>query len=769
MNQADILKLPLSEVESEIIHALFEQNHKNEITIGLFGSFSVGKSALLNRILHTNNLLPTHTNETTAIPTYLSYADELKIEQVQVDEQVEELTSEQLKNYVAGQLHEKTKHLNIKWPGPSWMKDIVFIDTPGRNTKYESHLEASEKAIINSDAAIYVMPWQGLTMEDIVYIQKIEVYQPNIYFVLNKIDAINEDSGETVEEIRQHIENDLEEQLGRKFPVFATSAKTGQQIDSFIETCILAIVSNMKQLKNNRFNHAIEQFLLSFERKLKEEIHLLELVSIEDQAKVKAEYNKIEMQRKNLQLEVDQKVTSIQRKIKEAESNLFSTIKKEVDLLEDKIITIANHSENKSEHELNLEIQHELLLTRQRISRNIQARLSNILGEHVKFKINSIQGDEHTINPTEYHVEDIIHVFENEKQNRLTEYEMKKAQLETVLDQAMPEVDREQLESEVRILEEELSTRYVPKMITKVKEKSNEAETILRTVGFTADIAASVGLAVLTAGGSAAVGGGAKVATKTAAKASSKKLMNDAYKKAAREIAEKSAIKIAQAIENKNDKNDHKDKGTGTITTVLTALDQFTSPFETIATSIGRSIDGEDIVYEEEDVDYRQQFYAKQSEIEDRYERKKNEIKKIEKQLEKHEAKQKLAQEKLMQLEMRQRKEISNQEQKMKQAIEAARQTQREKHIKQEVQQILRKEYEQYKLWIEFELERSIQAVAVALPYLSEEKLNKWEEELNQMVELKEVEEGELISQLNEKRTSLSHCARLREEIIHEL
>lgn len=767
MNQTEVLRLPLNEIESEIITALFEQRNKEEITIGLFGSFSVGKSALLNRILNTNNLLPTHTNETTAIPTYLSYADALEIEQVLEDGQVNELTSEQLKNYVAGQSTESTKHLAIKWPGPNWMKDVVFVDTPGRNTKYQSHLEASEKAIINSDAAIYVMPWQGLTMEDIVYIQKIEIYQPNIYFVLNKIDAINEEAGETVEDIRKHIEDNLEVQLGRRFPVFATSAETGQQIEAFVENCILEIVSNMQDLKKKRFNHAIEQFLLSFEGRLKEEIHLLELVSDQDQTKLEAEYHKIEAERKSLQLEVESKVTSIQQKIKTEEADLFGSIKNEIVLLEDKIMTLANASKNKSEHDINLEIQHLLLLTRQTIARNIQARLSSLLGEHVKFQVNSIQGDQHTIHPTEYDVEDILYVFESEKQNRLNEYEMKKAQLEVIVQQDVSEVDQEELEHEIKSLEEELSTRYVPQMIEKVKKKSNEAESILKTMGSVADIALSVSLAVATAGGSAAAGGGAKIATKTAAKTAIKKGADTGAKvmakQVAREVAEKGAIQIAKAVESKTSK----DKGPGTITTILTELDKITSPFETIAAKIGKSIDGEDVVYEEEDLRYRQEFFAKQSEIEDRYERKKQEVRKLEKELEKRQADQKIAREKLMNLEIRQQAEISRQEQKMKQQIETARQTQRENHIENEVKQILQKEFNQYKLWIEFELERSIQAVSVALQYLSEEKLNRWEDQLNQMVALKENKEEETFIQLNEKRAWLAHCESLLEDVVH--
>ena len=44
-------------------------------------------SALLNRILQTDDLLPTHTNETTAIPTYIKNGDTLLIEK-QLQEQM---------------------------------------------------------------------------------------------------------------------------------------------------------------------------------------------------------------------------------------------------------------------------------------------------------------------------------------------------------------------------------------------------------------------------------------------------------------------------------------------------------------------------------------------------------------------------------------------------------------------------------------------------------------------------------------------------------
>ena len=118
----DVTKLNLQPTEQEVLTALLEQAAKKEVAIGLFGSFSVGKSALLNRILQTDDLLPTHTNETTAIPTYIKNGDTLLIEKQLQNGEISQISKEELQVFVAGEQAASAHKLSITWPGPNWLK-----------------------------------------------------------------------------------------------------------------------------------------------------------------------------------------------------------------------------------------------------------------------------------------------------------------------------------------------------------------------------------------------------------------------------------------------------------------------------------------------------------------------------------------------------------------------------------------------------------------------------------------------------------------------
>ena len=731
MNSKFVEQLPLNETEHYIGELLIEQSAKEELTIGIFGSFSVGKSELLNRILETNQLLPTHTNETTALPTFLSHGSELKITKFERDGGHQEVSKEELHQYVAGASVDETEALHIEFPGPTWMENITFIDTPGRNTKYEKHIEASEQAIISSDAAIYVMPWQGLTMEDIVYLQKITLYQPNLYFVLNKIDRIDETQGVSIDDVCAQVQRDLKGQLGQEFPVFAVSAKTGERLEQFVESCIVEVANSTRNLKEKRFNHAMQQWLLAIQQRLAEETHLLEIVVQDKETGVEAEYNRIEIERQKIKQNVDERVQKIQSIIRENELNFMELIHYETKELKMKLVKLSEKSEALSEADLNLAIQHELLLMRQHIVQQVQNRLEKLLGEHVKYRVESMQGTERQITATEYNAEDIIQLYEIQKQEKLEQYEQTALNLQRMIDSQAPQDDRERIQQELSQLEEELNTEYVPQMVERVEKSSGQVSQAFQAVGFIADVTASVLLAAPTGGASVVAKLGGQGAAKAGKKVLTKATMKQVAKKVAREGAEKLAVRVAQNAANSSNTKSNK------AVDLLTTIDKVTSPFETLARSIGETFEGEDRVIYNEDIRYRQQFFAEKSDIERKYENRIEQLEKLEKSLTEDAQARQLALQKLEQLHVKKQEEIQRQEKQMKEAIAREKQHQKTAHIEKQVGAILDEELEQYKLWIGLELDRAYQAVAIAIPQLAEENLNRWQTKLDEVVSYK--------------------------------
>ena len=113
--------------------------NKNVLAIG--GGFSSGKSGFLNAILGETDLLPEGIRETTAIPTYLTHADEESILALNTFDRTQRLTRAELTAishaFNAGQSEESKiqfyhilKLIQIQSPCMKW-RNVALLDTPG--------------------------------------------------------------------------------------------------------------------------------------------------------------------------------------------------------------------------------------------------------------------------------------------------------------------------------------------------------------------------------------------------------------------------------------------------------------------------------------------------------------------------------------------------------------------------------------------------------------------------------------------------------------
>ena len=115
-------RISLLSDEQRIVEQLIAQSELEQGVIGLFGSFSVGKSELLNKMVGRDGLLPTHTNETTAIVTSITYGDEDKIELIYKDGRMDTTSRENLHTLVAGGNVAEIEKIAIALSEPEWVK-----------------------------------------------------------------------------------------------------------------------------------------------------------------------------------------------------------------------------------------------------------------------------------------------------------------------------------------------------------------------------------------------------------------------------------------------------------------------------------------------------------------------------------------------------------------------------------------------------------------------------------------------------------------------
>ena len=326
--------------------------------------------------------------------TSIHFGDEEKIELMYIDGSVENVSMESFHELVAGGNVSGIEKINVSLSEPEWLRHVEFIDTPGRNTKFAAHVEASNKAIIDADAAIYVLPWQGLTVEDIIYLKDLMIYQPNLYFILNKVDRIDEEQGQTIEEVRKQVEENLAEQLGKRYPVYAISAKTGFNFSKFKEELIPQITSNIKELKQSRFTHAIGELIEKHILSIQNEIQALKLTTLQDKQAVQDQKRKIEMEQTRLDDHVKKELSLLKEALKHLQVDADSFIEATLGEVIKEIKTRVNEMYEKRNNgeELQQIIENHLLTARNKIYQRFEEKLNPILKDKNHYKLSELEG-----------------------------------------------------------------------------------------------------------------------------------------------------------------------------------------------------------------------------------------------------------------------------------------------------------------------------------------------------------------------------------------
>lgn len=743
-------QLPVSEDTQHLIEALQAQAANKHMTLGVFGSFSVGKSALINTLIGTQNLLPTHTNETTAIPTFIRGGAHNRIEAHYLNGTVAELSPITFHSLTAGGAVADIASIVIERDAPSWLKEIQFIDTPGRNTKFKAHLEASENALITSDAALYIMPWQGLTLEDIVYIKHILRYQPNLYFVVNKVDRIDEAQGVTIEQLQEHVANELKEQLGKTFPVFAVSALTGYNIDVFYTEFILPLKNQISELKTRRVDYALKQLLQQEKEQALQQIQFYEQALAAEGTDMTLQKQQLQLQYEQAQLNVTKQLGELRETIGKTEDEMKVFVHHRYQKLESTLKNIAKQS--LSLEQLTLQVENELVSTRNELFEALHGRISKVVGEHQALELSEVDDvSVQFIVPTV----DLAHVQANYEQQRtkhLQKIEAVQQQLATLPLDDQDASKRERLENELALLTEQAVEQFVPEYIYDETFDAAKGEKIASAIGFVGDMALTVGLAVATAGASAAaqVGGkvAAKEATKTVAKGAAKQAAKEAAKAAAKEAAKKAAMKeafktaskkvVAEAAEKVVIQTMSKpDQEDGTLLKAAKTLDMVTSPVQTVAKKIGQNIDASRTQPKKEDLQHRQQFFTHKFEVESERDRKIQQLEELEKKAAsnerlrqelslKREQVEKAVQAKLTQLETQYEAEVAR-----------VQQAHVQQEIDQQLQQVLADEERYLHMWFKVEIENLLNAAQHMLPKQLTEQLHDWEQQIEQLASLK--------------------------------
>lgn len=416
-------KLPLFDGEVHNIENQVERIEHNITKIAVFGTFSAGKSSLINAILQKPVLLSSP-NPTTASITEISYGTEQEVTFKTYEQLLEEINHitefankqystiesfiddkdikqhpslssnhlaffeaietnfnhykdilkegksvtfdiEELEKLTADDTHAAFVHkINLRLE-EAWLKDKIIIDSPGLNSNNQRHTRETEQIIASSDLIIYVSYYNH---------------------------AFTDKDGEFLTYMRDM--NNLQQSQGLKFVInaidLAESEEDKQAVISYVESSLDAL-----NIKPECYPVSSKQALKSHDDEFKKLMDALDhFVKVESKQVLKSQ---VESRIKQLTNELEQMVHTYRQdkaQLEKRKSTLLSYKDKQ---------NFTNQIVIKSHHQLEKEIHDQLYYLKDRL--NIQ--LNDIVKKHFNTSSVTDQFKQSLQMSTKYYVDDL--------------------------------------------------------------------------------------------------------------------------------------------------------------------------------------------------------------------------------------------------------------------------------------------------------------------------------------------------------------------------
>ncbi|MGI1820939.1 dynamin family protein [Exiguobacterium sp. TRN 1102] len=758
-------ELSLLEREEKEFASLFGSLQDQTVRVGVFGSFSVGKSELLNRIIG-KSLLPTHTNESTTILTTIGYG-EPEIHATTTDGEIEFVSSEEFSQYVASGTQKNWTSIHIATSELANQPTLQLVDTPGRNTKYAHHISMTEEAMLRCDAAIYVMSWQGLTAEDILYLKQLIPYQPNLYFVINKIDHLSETS---LQEVMEHTTNQLVEELGKYYPIVAVSAKTGAGLSQVTEQLIPDLVTNTQALKESRFVHAMIHWLDQVTVRLEQDLYLQKLSADETGEQLQEAMERVHLQKNQLNEQVEIELSKFHESLKQ-------TYKKMKEIIEEQLEWAKNQLGSQLMTKLDENVAQEVLIElRRNVHDSVKREFDGLLSG-IRYTLQPIEGDV-TVSFNAWSFDEFQQAYDERRQRMVEEHEAKLAEIAIVESGSSAETVQI-LRDELEKLQDMLHQPYEPVYVVDESFDPHKMEKTMKMVGRVADIGAAVALAVMTSGASAAAQVGGKVAAKEVGKATGKAIAKESLKAGAKKTGEQIAKEAMKAAARQQAKQTAKvitktlveetaKRSNPNDASMWKALDQITSPLETVAVRIGKSMDADRQQDMRIDYEHQARFHAERQQVLHAFTKKQELLDEMLREAgEKETLKQKINQ-KRQYLQDERERQLQQLEREEIEAMKKAETQHIQEQVEGTVDRLIREESEAFEQWLQLETLNIQRVMEEELPRHYREELGEWEERLTKLKNEESTERVEFdASEANIER-QIAYIAQLKTEILQK-
>lgn len=489
---------------NELAQSTLEQD--SPLRLSLVGSFSVGKSSLLNMLMG-ERLLFAAKEEATSLPTFIEYGNDKSMTLIGTDGSSLPLESTDFER-VTTNAPEGAACAALALP-LEWLKNIVVIDLPGLGSMSESNQTYTLAQIKQSDAILYLIEPRGPTQLDLATLKQIQAYGKRVKIIATRWDEVEQAvaRGEKMPNLAQW-EASIHQSTGLKLRI-ATANHHGHGKDD-----ILAFIERAKEdieaIRFHRFkaelvpalqnalglNTTEQQACQTLSEEAARQLHQDFIQRKQQLTEIKTQlYQQQSQERATLEQNSKQILQEQRNKLKQNASLLVQDVQSEAewpafieqgtDLLRHQLISFADTCSQQSQHYGDLQ-------------------LPEVTVETLNLRIPTPQ----TIDATDFLEMAQLNQLQQKLAIHEAELNAKQQQLENIAD-----VD---LSEEERTLKEFLANRNqltfepLPRIIQRT-ESSNMGATIGRALGDLADIALIFVTPTTVASKSAAIlGKGAK-------------------------------------------------------------------------------------------------------------------------------------------------------------------------------------------------------------------------------------------------------------------
>lgn len=413
------------------------ENGKFEIVV--VGEFSSGKSTLLNALMH-KKMLPSFTEETTAAVTFLRHSSEnpnpntagvvyynngtqalIPDHELKTIEQFVSTRGDKEDDTIA----KTVESVHLFFDSELLKNGVMLVDSPGLNGVAENHREITERQIGKSHACLFVFNGDHPgTKTDFEFLKHLKTKSNNIFFVINKIDAVKSSEGETKEGVinklrkiyRDNFSND--DTIPKIYPVSASAAlasrdenadfhngeyaKTAEKKDEFLTLSNLPVFEErlLKYLtQGERTRDQMLEPLAKVEKMLSEKQDLLisqkeALLSQKDSSELIARRNHLEELLKEKTKETRENEASISQRVKEIVKEMKEKAGADLIRMEERInseLDIIDNTEDLQDYSKRIE---SILANRlSEIAYNVDEEVKNELQLEVAKRYNEFYAD----------------------------------------------------------------------------------------------------------------------------------------------------------------------------------------------------------------------------------------------------------------------------------------------------------------------------------------------------------------------------------------